>query len=840
MARMLSQLPLPLLPPGAAEIAPGVGLLAGEDGGLVAVHGLATFAWDAGDEAGRRLAAVQLVRLRAASRGQVAEAFGVDPATIWRWDQAAAAAGVAGLVPARRGPKGASKLTPVLAARIAGLDAAGQTLRQIAAATGVSTFTVRTALGRVRPGDQAPAAGDAGTAAADEPLPVLPDPVPRDGERALARWGLLGEGAEPVFAPGTRYPLAGLLLALPAVEATGLLEAARQVYGQLKNGFYGLTATLLTLVFLALAGEPRAEGATRVPPAALGRVLGLDRAPEVKTIRRKLGELAAAGKAADLIMALARRHAAARPETLGFLYADGHARVYYGTRTVQKTHIARLKFPAPATVETWVTDAGGDPVFMVVAEPSESLAGELRRLLPQLRQMVGEGRRVTVCFDRGGWSPALFADITAAGFDLLTWRKGPAPDLPADAFTTITCADDRGREHAYDLAGTTITLTIHDGPRKGQTVSLRQVTRRVPARGGTTRQIHALTSCTDLAAGEVCWRLTSRWREENYFRYARTHFALDALDSHAATPDDPGRLVPNPAKKIAAAQTRHAEILAAAAQAQRDASLAALRNPAPGQPVTITNQMINALDAPVEAARRELEAAEDAAAAVPARIRLGEIAPDMVRLEAEVKQITHAIRMAAYNAENALARALDGHYARAGDEAYALIREALTVSGDIIPGHGELLIRLDPLSAPRRTQALAALCGQLTQAQACYPGTDLILRYEVRPHFGIARNTSLCQESWDRVLGSAKDPDAARAMLDHGQDIHLRAVEEVGGKEVKRQDPLCLRSQELGPARPIPARSRADPGALEDLPHRRRCHRDAEPGKLAVNTAVPP
>jgi len=209
--------------------------------------------------------------------------------------------------------------------------------------------------------------------------------------------------------------------------------------------------------------------------------------------------------------------------------------------------------------------------------PSESLAGELRRLLPGLRQVVGEGRRVTVCFDRGGWSPALFADITAAGFDLLTWRKGPAPALLADAFTTITCADDRGREHEYDLADTTITLTISDGPRKGQTVSLRQVTRRVPARHGATRQIHALTSRTDLAAGEVCWRLTSRWREENYFRYARTRFALDALDSYAAAPDNPGRLVPNPAKK-AAAQVRHAEVLAAAAEAQRDASLAALRN----------------------------------------------------------------------------------------------------------------------------------------------------------------------------------------------------------------------------------------------------------------------
>jgi hypothetical protein len=461
-------------------------------------------------------------------------------------------------------------------------------------------------------------------------------------------------------------------------------------------------------------------------------VLGLDRAPEVKTIRRKLAELAAAGKAADLIMALARRRAAARSDALGFLYVDGHARVYYGTRQVQKTHVARLKFPAPATMETWVTDSRGDPVFMVVAEPSDSLAGELRRLLPALRGIVGEERRVTVCFDRGGWSPALFADITGAGFDVLTWRKGAAPDLPAEEFTTITCTDDRGRAHEYDLADTTVELGISDGPRKGQAVTLRQVTRLVPARHGATRQIHALTSRADLTAGEVCWRLSSRWREENYFRYARTRFALDALDSYAASPDDPGRMVPNPARKTAAARIRQAEAAAQAAETARDAALLQLRSPAPGQAAYLSNQVINALAAPVEAACRELEQAEDAAAAIPARIPLGTLAPDMVRLDAETKQITHAIRMAAYNAETTLARALDGHYARAGDEACALIREALTTSGDIYPGPGRLLIRLDPLTAPRRTQALAALCDQLTAVGACYPGTDLVLRYEVK------------------------------------------------------------------------------------------------------------
>ena len=166
----------------------------------------------------------------------------------------------------------------------------------------------------------------------------------------------------------------------------------------------------------------------------------------------------------------------------------------------------------------------------------------------------------------------------------------------------------------------------------------------------------------------------------------------------------------------------------------RDAALLQLRSPAPGQAAYLTNQVINTLAAPVEAACRELEEADKATAAIPARIPLGELAPDMVRLDAETKQITHAIRMAAYNAETTLARALDGHYARAGDEAYALIRGALTVSGDICPGDGELLVRLDPLTAPRRTQALAALCDQLTAAGARYPGTDLILRYEVKSH----------------------------------------------------------------------------------------------------------
>ncbi len=763
MARMLTQVPLPLLPHDAAEMAPGVGVVSGADGSSVVwVHGLATFAWDAGDEAARRLAAVQLVQLNAATQVQVAQAFGVIPVSVWRWAKALAGGGVAGLVPAAKGPQRASKLTPLVIAQIRELDRHGAGKAAIAAAAGVSESSVRSVLRPARPAAGSQDAGgadgipagqdlagtdadfaDTGMGAAPDPepevLPVLPDPVPRDGERALARFGLLGEGAAPVFTAGARYPLAGLLLALPPLAESGLLDCARQVYGRLRDGFYSLEVMLVVLVFMALLREARAEGATRIPPAALGRVLGLDRAPEVKTIRRKLGELAAAGKAVDLQLALARHHAAATPDALGFLYIDGHTRAYFGKRDIQKMHVTRLKFPAPATEETWVTGSAGDPLLVVMAQPSSSLAAQIRGLLPALREITGPGRKATLCFDRGGWSPALFADITDAGFDLLTYRKNDAgtaiPDLPGTAFATASCAGDDGRPRSYDLADTTTDLAISEGEHKGRVLSLRQVTRRKP---GDTRQVHILTTREpgDLPAAAVIYRMTSRWREENYFRYGRTHFALDALDSYAVTPDDPGRMIPNPAKKTAAAAVKAAKKTLAGAGAGREEKLAALRSPAPGQAVIITNQMLARLEAPVAAARRDLKTAQAAARAVPAKIPLSEHNPAMVKLDTETKLITHAIRMAACNTETILARALNGCYARAGDEAYALIREALHASGDITIRGSVLHIRLDPLSAPRRTSALAALCQQLNTTPACYPGTTLTLHYEVKEHPG--------------------------------------------------------------------------------------------------------
>jgi transposase len=762
MAVMTVQPPLPLAPNDARPVGAAAAIVEDGDGGRVFVHGNLAYAWDVDDTAARRFAAVSLVRINAATQLEVAEAFAVKPATVRRWEAWLTDAGVAGLLGERKGPKRKSKLNADTVARIQRLRDGGASYRAIAAETGVSEGSVRNALVLADNGTgtekafpatasdappeaeaESEAEKDCSAAISDYPpgpvpgeVPVLADPVDRGAERALAAFGLIPY-APPVFTGCARAPLAGLFLALPALTATGLLDTAHTVYGEFGNGFYSLDTMLCESVFRALLGQARAQGATRIDPPALGRVLGLDRAPEVKTIRRKIKYLAEAGKAGDWIAAMARRHVQASPEQAALLYVDGHVRAYQGTRRIAKTHVPRLKFPAPATVETWVADAAGDPLLVVMAEPAASLASELRRLIPELRDMVGDDRRVLVGFDRGGWSPALFADLDAAGFDTLTWRKGKIADIEQSTFVEHSHIDEHGRTHTWRLADTEVELDIADGPRAGQVFRMRQISLFNTT---ATRQMHILTTRPDLTPGEIRYRMGSRWRQENHYRYARIHFDLDSHDTYRATDDDADRMVPNPAKKPAYRDVEKARRALHLADTASDAALLAAHSPKPGTSVVLTNEKINTINADVHTAEHALQTALAAHRAIPARLPLSQVNPGQQVLDTETKLIHHAIRIAAYNTAQSLARTIvtATGYTRADDEAHTLIRTALTGSGDIIPetATNTLHIRLDPLSAPRHTAAIDELCQALNDTNTVYPGTDLTLRYSIKSHRG--------------------------------------------------------------------------------------------------------
>ncbi|MHB8341488.1 MAG: helix-turn-helix domain-containing protein [Mycobacteriales bacterium] len=702
--------PLPIYPAGAVPVGPAAGLVETSDGGVVLVWAMATWCWAAGDVVGRRLAAVGLVATKTATQREVAAAFDVDDATLRRWTRAWQSGGATALAACRRGPKRPSKLTDEVVGAVRAARDGGATEAEIAARTELSRRSVQRALA-ARPAAPALEAPRVDPGAA---LVPLTRPEPRLAERSLARAGLLA-GAEPVICQGAALPLAGALLILPALEVTGLLAVAEEVYRADQAAFYDLRALLLTIVFAALVGEPRAEGLTRTDPVALGRLLGLDRAPEVGTLRRRMEQLAATRRAEQLLMGLARHHAAAHPEAMGVLYVDGHVRAYHGGADLPRAHLARARIAMAATTDTWLADARGEAVLVWSSAPGAALTSELRTTIEAVRDILGPDARPTIAFDRGGWSPALFAELRAAGWHILTYRKGKCRREPRTAFTAHEVTDAFGHVHDYLLADRRVRIPYQSGRRY---FACRQVTRLDPASG---HQTQVVTTRDDLVTTEVATSMFARWREENLFRYLRPHYALDGMDAYAKTADDPTRLVPNPAK--------------ARAQRERDAAKAALAatNVTLGQASRDGGRVaVKAARADCEQAQRHLDTLQTSYADIPAKLPLGEIRPAAVRLDDERKRIHDATRMATYNAESTLARALGPHYARAEDEARSLLREAFRASADIEVVGSELHVRLDPLAAPRRSRAIAGLAAELTATQTIYPGTQLRLVYSVK------------------------------------------------------------------------------------------------------------
>ena len=716
--------PLPLSPPCSVPVAPGVDLVEDDDGsGAVWLHGMVAFAWDGGDVTGRRLAAANLVKVGAASQRQVADAFGVNETTVWRWRRQLDQDGVAGLVGARPGPKGAWKLTGELAEQIVALHGQGMSGREVARRVGVSDSSVRQVLA-ARHSDET--ATDV-QAEDDEPddgeddggqLELLARPAVRAGERQAARAGLLA-GASPEICEGGQLPAAGSLLALPTLAATGLLECVEATFADVQDrpAFYDLRALVLTIVFAGLLGEPRAQGLTRIEPATLGRLLGLDRAPEPKTLRRRLSQLAALGRSHVLLESLARTHLDAHPDQAGLFYIDGHVRAYHGRHDLPKAHLARMRISMPAEVDTWICDSRGDGVLVWTSPPGASLTGELRRATNDIRRLVGDDATPTIIFDRGGWSPKLFTELVGQGFELLTYRKQPVKPEPTSAFVDHTFVDDRGIDHTYWLAERTVRISY--GPaNQRRYFQARQITRLCDDGHQTT----LITTRTDLDPATAAHALFCRWRQENFFRYMRGRYGLDALDTYATVADDAGRTVPNPAKKDAARRTRELKATIASGQATlgRLGDIPALAG------------TLSELSATIDEVRAQLTAHKAHARQLPARIPLGEIRPDARRLNGEHKRLVDAVRMATYNAESSLARLLAEHYPRARHEARSLLHETFATPADLQIIDRRLHVTLNPLSTPARTRAIAALCQQLTDTETLYPGTDLTLVYAVK------------------------------------------------------------------------------------------------------------
>jgi transposase len=730
---------------------------------VIVVAGLPVHHYRAGDEVAEAYAMVFLVQSCFAQQTDVARAFDRSERTIRRYQQRYVAGGMAALGREEGWRRGRRRISAQRLRTIETLKSQGMSNRAIAHRLGVSEMAIRKLVGSSKPESEQlalpaiptaaekPAATDApsamsteegaGTTASveeeggdhapvtapeaandDEPVPISLDRDADDRtlDRQLAYLGLLDDAA-PLFREGSSVPGVGVLLALPCLVESGLLRICRKLYGEVGPAFYGLRTTLLTLLLMALLRIKRPEQLKEKDPAAFGRLLGLDRAPEVKTLRRRLSRLAAQHCAEQLGAELARRRVDQRGHLMGFLYVDGHVRAYHGQRVIStNAYVARRHLAMPASTDYWVNDSSGDPLLVITGEVDAALTKAMPRLLREVRGVVGE-RRVTIVFDRGGWSPQLFAAMIKDGFDVLTYRKGRCRRINERRFI---------RRRAK-LDGRWVDYLLHDEAvrfLKGR-LRLRQVTRLCD----DGHQTNVITSRWDLRDIEVTYRMFERWRQENFFKYMREEFLLDALVDYQIEPEDPTRSIPNPERRALDKEIRAAR--ADLAKLEREFGAAAANNAEQRRPTMRGFKIAHSrLGKQLRKARARVSRLFKQRRNVPKRVEIREVNERaVVRLATERKHLTDIIKMIAYQAESDLLALLRLNYARVDQEGRTLLQELFATAGDIRVSESELNITLAPLSSPHRTHAAQALCEILDKTATIFPGSRLRISFAMRP-----------------------------------------------------------------------------------------------------------
>jgi len=417
-------LPLPSPPPSnTVVINPRCSLRIDDDQRVIVIGGLPVHHYRAEDAVAEAYAMVFLVDSGFAQQTDVARAFAVSVRTIGRHQKRYAHGGMTALGREEGWRRGRRRIPSKRLRTIEMLKSQGMSNRAIAHRLGVSENAIRKLVGPSKPAESAQLAlpavqtatkksaavacatpsgaveekeGDTGSVATpeaandDEPVPMSldRDASDRTHDRQLAYLGLLDDAA-PLFCDGSSIPGAGVLLALPCLVESGLFRISRKLYGDMGPAFYGLRTTLLTLLLMALLRIKRPEHLKEKDPAAFGRLLGLDRAPEVKTLRRRLTRLAAQHCAEQLGAELARRRVDQRGHLMGFLYVDGHVRAYHGERTISSNaYVARRHLAMPASTDYWINDSSGDPLLVITGEVDAALTKAMPRLLREVRDVV--------------------------------------------------------------------------------------------------------------------------------------------------------------------------------------------------------------------------------------------------------------------------------------------------------------------------------------------------------------------------------------------------------------------------------------------------------------------
>lgn len=542
------------------------------------------------------------------------------------------------------------------------------------------------------------------------------------------------EAAPIQFEPVVDVPNGGVLLALPALLANGLLNHTRDLFS-LPRGFYGIESIFLLLALMALARIKSIEQLRYEAPGEWGKLLGLDRIPEVRTLREKLTLLCnEPGRASRWNTKLAVDWMTADPESAGIFYADSHVRVYHGSLTQLPRHyVARERLCLRSTTDFWINALDGRPFFLVTKEVDPGLVSMLRsELVPWLEKNLpadadqAEGNndsmehRFTLVFDREAYSPTFFREMKDKHIAVLTYHKYPGEDWAQEEFVERQVRLVSGEVVAMRLAERGTQL-----PGKLWMREVRKLTE-----SGHQTAILSTDYRMDLTA--LAASMFARWCQENFFKYMREHFNLDRLVEYGteAVPDT--IRVVNPVWRKLDGQIR-----SKSGQSQRQLAAFAqlgLEGELTDAGVESYQKRQGALQENIAHLRQEIDQLKEKRKQTPHHITVGELPLEdrFDRLRSEKKRFVDTIKLLAYRAETNMAYLLRQNMSHT-DDARSLLQQVYETEVDLQPDRvaNTLTVRLHHLTQAAHDWAISHLIEELNVTETIFPGTDLKLVYKL-------------------------------------------------------------------------------------------------------------
>jgi hypothetical protein len=697
-----------------------------------------------------RYIAATLINAGLCKQVEIVRAFGVDRKMLGRAQQQLRERGAESFFQKRPGRKAGTILTGERLAQAQQLLNEGLSRAEVSAELQIKTDTLRKAL---KDGRLTPAANRADTSSAT--ASTQSERTQADAQagtqigvgatntpdRAAAARGLIN-AVKSQFQACLDVPMVGLLCALPAVLANGLLSGIDKL-GKIQ-GYYSLTQILLVLVFMMLARIRSVEQLRGYAPGEFGKLIGLDRIPEVRCLRSKMDDIAGEGHVDQWACALSEGWLQEVKDRLGFLYIDGHIKVYGGQVELPRRFVSRQRLCLRGISSYWVNDAIGQPFFVIEKQIDPGLIGVIKNdIVPRLIEEVpGQPseealaadphlHRFVIVFDREGYSPDFFKHLwDEHRIGCLSYKKNCTDNWAEEEFNAVKTTTATGEPVEMKLAERGVYL--------GKTRVLVKEVRKLT---GSGHQTAIICTAKRLEAAQIAPGMFARWSQENFFAYAMHHFNIDALTSHSTESFSGTETVVNPHWRDLDRRQRsltgklnqmRAKYLAMDTQKRAEPS-----HRQHGQWVLSKAELLDE----IESGTQQLQQVKAAKKEVKRHVQLEELPEQnqFAKLSSSRRTLLNTIAMIAYRAETAMALLLEC-YDYPLSPARALLQDLFVRSGDLLPDYSTniLNIHLHSAATPKDNRAINELLKELNETETVFPNTDLkmVFHSHAQPHQG--------------------------------------------------------------------------------------------------------